>query len=266
MIWPRRLPCLLLCVYGALSIACNCSLACLRSSMDDRAVQWSTLIVQCKLLSAGPVISMASAPTTRPAAAYQLFQFQVDQCLDGQAKSGDQIQVIRFLQSGGEQASLCGQGQVKDQIGKSFVLLLRPQDQERWSKDTTETDPRTPQINDLKAFIIVHLESLDELGKDGLDDLKYTISDTRGAEAALDPKDANLQAQTLVRAADETEAGQAEHALDEMGPKALDAVKSVAASANDEGRARLDRVIDSISPPPIESAEQPAGMPPAKVQ
>jgi hypothetical protein len=244
----------------------NCGWACLRSSLDDRAVEWSTLIVQCKLLSAATPVAFASAATTQPTGGYQVFQFQVGQCLDGQAKAGDQIQVIRFIVAGTDQTTLCGQGPLKDQIGKSFVLLLRPQDQLRWSKNRTDTDPRTPQINDLKAFVIVHLESADDLGKDGLADLKYTISDTRAAEAAFDKDDAKVQAQTLIRAADETEADQAEHALLEMGPKALGILRSVAANASDAGRARLNRVIEAVSPPPITAGDEADAPGPAHVQ
>jgi hypothetical protein len=242
--------------YWALAAACSGGWACLRHSMDDRAVQWSTLIVQGKLLSAAAPVPLPAASTTRPAVAYQLCDVVVEQCLDGQCKPGDHVQIIRFLAAGAEQSSLCGEGQVKDQIGKSFILLLRPQDQVSWSTDPTDADPRTPQINALKAFIIVHLESVDDLGKEGLADLKYTVSNTRAAEGAFNADDAKLQAQTLVRAADDTEADQAEHALMEMGPKAVDAIKTVAASASDEGRQRLDRLINSLSPPPIDTPEQ----------
>jgi len=238
----------------------------LRSSLDDRAVEWSTLIVQCKLLSAADPVALPSAASTRPAGEYQVFQFQVGQCLDGQAKAGDQIPVIRFIEAGNDQTTLCGQGLLKEQIGKSFVLLLRPQDQVRWSKNRSDPDPRTLQINDLKAFVIVHLESADDLGKEGLADLKYTISDTRAAEAAFDKDDAKVQAQTLVGAADETEADQAEHALLEMGPKALGVLRSVAANASDAGRARLDRVIEAVSPPPITAAQEADAPGPAHVQ
>jgi hypothetical protein len=252
--------------YWALAAVCNGGWACLRHSMDDRAVQWSTLIVQGKLLSAGALVALPTVSTTRPALAYQLCDVVVEQCLNGQCKAGDHLRIIRYLAAGTEQSSLCGEGQVKDQIGKSFILLLRPQDQVKWSNDSTDADPRTPQINDLKAFIIVHLESVDDLGKEGLEDLKYTVSNTRAAEGAFNADDAKLQAQTLVRAADDTEADQAEHALMEMGPKAVDAIQTVAASASDAGRQRLDRLIDSLSPPPIDTPEQLGSTRPGNVQ
>jgi hypothetical protein len=267
MFAPRRLACLFL---GVLWTFCNQSFGCLRSSLDDRAVQWSTLIVRGTILSAAPVIPFQNAattrPTTQPVAGYEVFQFQVGECLDGHAKPGEAIRVIRFLTTPEDQSSLCGQGQVKDQIGKSFVLLLRPENQLIWSKNPSDPDPRTPQIHDLKAFVIVHLESTNDLGKEGLADLKYTISDTRAAEAAFDKADAKVQAQTLVRAADETEADQAEHALLEMGPKAVEMLRRVSANANDQGRARLGRVIDAVSPPPLNAADQPDAGAPDHVQ
>jgi hypothetical protein len=99
--------------------------------------------------------------------------------------------------------------------------------------------------------VVVHLESAYDLGADGLEDAKYTISSTRAAEAQFKADDAKLQVQTMINAADDTEESQAEHALMEMGPKAVPVLEDAMPQADQEDRARLQRVIRAVSPPTL---------------
>jgi hypothetical protein len=55
----------------------------------------------------------------------------------------------------------------------------------------------------------------------------------------------------LATAADETEAGDAAHALMEMGVKSIPAIKTEILSADDEGKTRLRKIIEQLSPPPL---------------
>jgi hypothetical protein len=233
--------------------------ACLRATLDARAVQWSTLIVQAKLSAVGPLKDLSAASTRQSIHAwrYQTYQFEVLFVLDGSAKVGQTVTTVRFVSpDASSDSSECGQSLTSDQIGKSFVLLLRPEADVSWSTAAASADARTAQIHDIKAFIVVHLEGADDLGADGLADLKNTISDTRTAESQFNPAQAKIQALALAQAADDTEADQAEHTLLEMGPKALDAIQSVLANtATDLGKTRLTRVIKSISPGPISAVQ-----------
>jgi hypothetical protein len=62
-----------------------------------------------------------------------------------------------------------------------------------------------------------------------------------------------LQATTLANAADDTEAEQAEHTLIEMGPKALQTVREISDKATTVGKARLAKVMDAVTPHPLEA-------------
>ena len=236
-------------------------LGCLRDTLDDRAVQWSKLIVVAKLSAVRSPVHL-SPPATQPAASsaksFQLYDFEITAVLDGPNKPGDTVSIIRFLTEPDMQKnSVCGQQLTIAQIGKSFLLLLRPESDLRWSNDGKNPDPRTIQVHDLKAFAVVHLESVDDLGAEGLADAKYTISSTRQAEAQFNADDAKLQVQTLINAADDTEQDQAEHAIMEMGPKALAVLNQALSAADDVAKARLQKVIDAVSPPAITTAMEP---------
>jgi len=247
---------------GVLAVASRLSVACLRDTLDDRAVQWSNLVVVAKLSKIHSPLPL-TIPATRPAddsrsssvKSLQLYDFQVTAVLDGTEKPGDSVSIIRFLMEPIAQGnSLCGQQLTTAQIGKSFLLLLRPEADLRWGDSKNKPYPRTTQMHNLKAFAVVHLESMDDLGAEGLADAKYTISSTRQAEAQFSADDAKVQVQTLISAADDTELDQAEHALLEMGPKSLPVLNHALSTADDVGRARLQKVIDAVSPPTITAA------------
>jgi hypothetical protein len=200
----------------------------------------------------------ASQPAGGSAPSFQLYDFEITAALDGANKPGGTIRIIRFLIGANAQKnSVCGQQLSSGQIGKSFLLLLRPEADLRWSDVEKNPDPRTSQVHDLKAFAVVHLEAIDDLGADGLADAKYTISSTRQAEAQFNADDAKVQVQTLIDGADDTEQDQAEHAITEMGPKALPMLKNALSTADDVARTRLQKVIDAVAPPSITTAMEP---------
>jgi hypothetical protein len=248
-----------------LAATCRPSVACLRDSLDDRAVQWSKLIVVAKLSSIHSLVPLTGA-TTQPAGelkssyvkAFQLYDFEITAKIDGAKNPGDHVTVIRFMAEPQMQKnSICGQQLTASQIGKSFLLMLRPEADLQWSADENQPDPRTAQVHYIKAFVVVHLESLDDLGADGLAEAKYTVTSTRQAEAQFNADDAKVQVQTLIRAADDTEQDQAEHAILEMGPNALPMLTSALSTADDASKARLQKVIDAVSPPSLVAAMEP---------
>jgi hypothetical protein len=237
----------------------SASFACLRDALDDRAVQWSSEIVLANLLAINnpqPMVP-ASAPQADDANSsstkqFQTYDFQITASFDGPGKVGDKVRVIRFiLGPDSEKSSICGQAFTPSQVGKSFLLLLRPEADLLWSDRPGDPDPRTPELHALKAFVVVHLESAYDIGADGLEDAKYTISSTRAAEAQFKADDAKLQAQTMIDAADDTEESQAEHNLMEMGPKVVPVLQDAMSTADPGSRGRLQRVIRAVSPPTL---------------
>jgi len=246
-------------VFLLIGSSASASFACLRDSLDDRAVQWSSEIVLANLVAINNPQPMDSASAQQADDAgssstkqFHTYDFQVTASFDGPGKVGDKVRVIRFiLGPDSAKSSICGQAFTHSQVGKSFLLLLRPEADLAWSDHSGDPDPRTPELHALKAFVVVHLESAYDLGADGLEDAKYTISSTRAAEAQFKPDDAKLQAQTMIDAADDTEESQAEHALMEMGPKVVPVLKDAMSQADPEARGKLQRVIRAVSPPTL---------------
>jgi hypothetical protein len=243
-----------------LAVACEPGIACLRDTLDDRAVEWSKLIVVAKLSALHNPVSLSppsAKPPTNSVGSFQLYEFEITSIVDGKMPPGKTISIIRFLTApDAPRNSICGQQLTAAQIGKSFLLLLRPESDLRWS-NTKAADPRDAQLHKLNAFMVVHLESTDDLGAEGLADAKYTISSTRQAEAQFNPDDAKVQVQTLINAADDTEQDQAEHAILEMGPKALPALEKALPAADDIAKVHLQKIIDAVSPPAITTAMEP---------
>lgn len=227
--------------------------ACLRDALDDRAVQWSSEIVLAKLavINNPQPMDSSQANDANPMQ-FQTYDFEITSSYDGPAKVGEKVRIIRFiLGPDTAKSSICGQAFTTSQVGKSFLLLLRPEADLRWSDRTSDPDPRTPEIHALKAFVVVHLESAYDLGTDGLEDAKYTVSSTRAAEAQFKADDAKIQVQTMIEAADDTEESQAEHTLVEMGPKVVPVLQDALSQADPAGRTRLERVIRAVSPPTL---------------
>jgi len=98
------------------------------------------------------------------------------------------------------------------------------------------------------------MEFASDLGAEGLQDAKYTITSTRAAEAQFSADDAKLQAQTVINAADDTEEVQAEHALLEMGPKAIPVLTDAMSQAGPDGKTRLQKVIRALAPPSLDAS------------
>jgi hypothetical protein len=246
-------------IFLVISLSARTIFACLRDALDDRAVQWSSEIVLANLVAinnpqpmdsvSAPQADDANSASTKQ---FQTYEFEITSSFDGPGKVGEKVRVIRFiLGPDSEKSSICGQAFTPSQVGKSFLLLLRPESDLTWSDRSGDHDPRTPELHAIKAFVVVHLESAYDLGADGLEDAKYTISSTRAAEAQFKADDAKLQAQTMINAADDTEESQAEHALMEMGPKVVPVLQDAMSDADPEARGRLQRVIRAVSPPTL---------------
>jgi hypothetical protein len=222
------------------------ALGCLRETLDARAIQWSQLIVKATFNSVTPPQNLGNEGWQ-----YRIYTFTTNEVLDGSAAANDTIAVVRFMGPQYTRTGPCAQTLTDQQVGKSFVLLLRKEQDLPWSTLPTNIDQRTPALHDRHAFVLVNIQSGDDLDADGMADLKRQIADVRAAEAAFNPADAQVQANVLANAADATEAQEAEHALLEMGPKALTVIQAAAAQAPPAGQTRLTRIAQAVSPPSI---------------
>lgn len=225
------------------------SWGCLRELLDARAIEWSSSIIQAKLIAIGSPQGTGTA-TSQPAWTYQVFTFQVSDVFDGPDETG-QVQVVRFIGPEETRSDPCGQELTHQSLGKAFVLMLRLESQTGWSKSHNDRDPRTSQVHALKAFVFVHMESSDDLGSDGIADLRRQIADTRAAESQFSADDAKTQAGALANAMDDTEADEAEQALEGMGYRVQGAVEDVMSGVGETGKERLQRVLNAISVPAI---------------
>jgi hypothetical protein len=242
------------------ALGCSNALGCFSSNLDTQAVQWSKLIVVAKLVSIGAATPMSAATTDPSDLRSQICEFEIAQTLDGSAKPGDHIRIIRFLASDDDEHTMCDLDLTTKQIGSPMTLLLTPQADLRWSDDPSDPDPRTADMKNASAYALVFIASAGPMQPDDLTDLKSLISDTRSDESQFNPDEAKAQAETLAIAADDTEADQAEKSLTEMGPLALPSANAALAHAGPAGKERLLRVIHRISLPAIKPmpAQSPA--------
>src|SRR5438552_17076520 len=65
--------------------------ACLRASIDDRAIQWASAIVEAKLTHVSDALDLG----LEPAESYRLDTFEVSTAFDRTRKAGDKSQVLR---------------------------------------------------------------------------------------------------------------------------------------------------------------------------
>src|SRR5437773_388722 len=160
----------------ATGLMANSAGACLRDQMDERAVQWSSLIVR------GTLKSVDKTEALMP-----VYSIEVEEVLDGAAKKGDRISVVRILGQPIDKGGVrCVEKLAESRIGKSFLMMLRP-----------AADTRLPIKTVLKDFVIVHSELASDVSADQLETLKSTIAQVREAEKGFSEENARSQAQAL---------------------------------------------------------------------
>ena len=197
------------------------ALACLRTTLDERAIQWSTAIVEAQLKSIGPVEGNT-----------QTYFFAVTTSLDGPLKESD-ILIVERTFSDDAPPSRCAVT-LKDKLqGQQFILLLRPGGHQ-------------------KQMTIVHMLNRADLDDGAMADLNAKIADVRHAEEAGIDDAIAAQVTALATAQDAVEAEGAERALLQFGPRVLPALKKQMDEPDiaDAGRTRLKRVIGELTPPP----------------
>jgi len=249
----RRPLILLLLSLCCCALACDVARACLTANIDKRTVQWSTLIVQAKLASLGDKIDIPStdAPTTRPsgrptAVAYRVVSFEVTDVVDGVASPGDTIRALVLI--GGQPGDSICPPLLPESIGKKFILLLRP-----FEQTSLDVPDNTQLTVGQGAMVIVSQLGEADMNSETMNDLKAFVTKTRTA-APVNNDQLTAQVDTVANAHDDTEASEAEKAIEDIGPDAVPMLEARMKTANDAGRTRIRHLIDDLSPPAL-SAE-----------
>jgi len=240
-------------LFSLLASGAPAASACLRGTLDERAVQWSTVIIEARLESiADPIALNHTDATTRPVGVlprkYQTCTFKVLQSLDGAMTKDQSVRVLRLLAADAP-ATQCPASLSGAKRGDTFILLLRPADQ---TDINASKDDISPNIR-AQAQVIVHMVNRADVDAAALDDLHDLIGDVRQAESGATDDAIAAQVTALAVAQDATEANEAEGALLRMGTKALPALRAKLddATIDDAGRTRLRRVSDELRPPPL---------------
>jgi hypothetical protein len=223
--------------------------------MDERAVQWSSDIVQAKLLSIdpevklagevrefrGPIGALGSAVT---AYYYRLYQFEVTRTLDGSLKTGEKFPVIRLFSRTQEPPLSCAQHLTDAGVGKEFILLVRPFSQFKTIVPTGVVPPKVAG-----AMWIVHLEPSETSSPSALKELITTIEGARTAEQQATPQRIDHLISQVESAPTDAQAGPSIRALQRIGPKVLPSVDKALAGTRDATRqGRLQQVVHDVTP------------------
>jgi hypothetical protein len=238
--------------------------ACLRETLDARAIQWSDLTVRAKLVEPGKMTAITpssvatTSPTSMPELApegYVVASFEVTDTFDGAAPAaGETVRVLRLV-SQAARAANCTASLSGKRPGDSFILLLRRCDHTELAGVATGAIPDDVRKS---AFVVVHAIAAAETDAGAVADLKQMIQDVRRAEAGATDESIKPQVDAVANAADETEAEDAQKTLLELGPKALPALREKLddTSVRDTGRTRLRRMIEELATPAL-AAEAP---------
>jgi hypothetical protein len=233
-------------------LAASCP-ACLRPDIDERAVQWSTAIVEAKLVKAGEKTTLGQLQERQGARGalgiatttyfYRQYDFEVTRPMDGPYKKGDHIPVLRLFMTIENPPGICSQHLTKAAVGKEFLLLLRPLSQFElvW--------PNVVKKPDVKgAMIVVHLQP-EEAGKSLPPELGTTIVETRADAKQATPKRIQAQIAALQSAPDDAKAAPAIEALSRMGPAILPDLQQAVSKSSGPAQTRIYQLMADLALP-----------------
>lgn len=235
---------------AVLLLAASASNACMRLQMDDRAVQWSTAIVEAKLLSIeAPVKLQGEVRTFKPPYGvlatwyyYRVYHMQVVRSLEGSLKKGDPVTIVRLFWN--SQQVSCQQNLTLDSVGKEFLAMLMP---------ISTFKLFVPEgITGLKVkdgMFIVHLELKETLAATAIPELEQRIAAVRAAEAQIDPKQVDRLIARVKDTPNPDRAAPSLRALERMGPKILPQLQAGLKLMPPDQQAGLYNVIFQLSPP-----------------
>jgi hypothetical protein len=258
-----------------------CVRACLRDQIDERAVQWSSQIVEAKLVEVSERIEM-KAVTVKPKAGsnageltavyyYRVYSFEVEKVIESAghpAKPKYRIEVLRFFGKVDHPNSTaaapaaappaCGEQLNRNALGHSFVLLLRHEQDIKMERppvwtDMKNPDPRDAEVHGTRAYAAIYLMPRDKATEGDIANLRKVIGQTRAAERKVSDQEIHKWIDGIIHAANDKQAEPAIAALRAAGYKAVSHLKS----ARDRrgtlpaAKERLAKLAIELSPPPL---------------
>ena len=241
--------------------------ACLRATPDARAIQWSSIIVEAKLTAVDEPVEIARVRQSEPGKTalahsywYQLCTFDVTDVLDGRGvRRAQDVKVVRFfgrIDRVDPAAVPCSQHLRKEQVGRPFILLLRPERDLRVAVAPTDpavNDIRNDAVRKLGAYAIVNLVPREEMDADEKAALKRLVEEVRAAERAFSAQKARRLAEHVASTAETPESETEANELLAMGPRAIPDMTRAWNTLRGprSGRDRLQTLIAELTPPPI---------------
>ena len=232
------------------------STACLRATVDERAVQWSTRIVTAKLSKIDAPVQLEGRVqeqrgnlgllgTAQTLYFMRVYHFTVEKSLDGDAKPGESISVLRISSRTEEPQMNCAQHLTSAGLNHSFLLLLRP------FSTFTKALPdviKAPQDKSLQC--IVHMEEVAALKSEEMTAIETTIASTRAGEAQFSPHPAERLLTKIANTKPET-AGPSVRAFEKFGLKGLAALDAAIARepVGSLSHTRLSTMKNEMVPP-----------------
>jgi hypothetical protein len=211
--------------------------ACIRPTIDERAVQWSTSIVIAKLEKIDPPAQLAGSiqerrgnlgilGTAETVYFSRVYHFMVEKKLDGAGAAGESISVLRLTSRTEEPQMNCGQHLTPDAMGKSFILLLRPFSMFPGALPFGITRPPG-----LSLQCIIHMEEMATLKPEDLTTIQNTIDSTRAAEASFDQKTADRLLGKIGDTVNNLRAAPSIRAFEKFGMKGMPALDAAIAGS-----------------------------------
>lgn len=261
--------------------------ACERDQVDERAIQWSTQILEARLVEVSERVQMRALAVKPPpggkedvSAVYwdRVYSFEVEKVLESSGNSvkpKHRIEVVRFFgkvddpnvalapasapaTAPAHPADPCVQHLTRGSLGKSFVLLLRPEQDIKMHKppvwaDPKNTDPRDAEVHGLKAYAVIHLIPKEKATDAEMTKLRRTIAETRAAERKVPDAEVKKHVEAIRAATDDAGAEPAIAALTKVGFKAVGAIKSARdkKDTSPPAKERLAKLAIDLSPPPM---------------
>jgi hypothetical protein len=258
--------------------------ACLRDTLDEKAVQWSSVVVEARLIEVserielkslvGKIAAEAGGGEVRAAYWYRLYSFEVERLLDGNKdaiKPRHRLEVVRIfgkVEGAATRATTraashidhCGGMINRGAIGNRFVLLLRRESELKirpppvWA-DPKNTDVRDGELHLHKAYAVIHALERPKATDAQIAELEKLITTTRAAEKKV--SDAQIKKLVEAFAAGK---GEAADELKNIGYKAIAPVKSARDKKETPPatKQRLAKLASELSPTPISIEMNPA--------
>jgi len=253
--------------------------ACLRDQIDARAIQWSSQIVEAKLVEVSERIEM-KAVIIKPKAGttgsevsavyyYRVYSFEVEKVIESAGNSMKpkyRFEVLRFFGKIDDAnaaavpavAHPCADTLSRAAMGHSFVLLLKHEQDVKFEKppvwnDPKNSDPRDAEVHGTRAYVAVHLMLREKTTDADMAKLRAVLTETRAAEKKVSDAEIKKSVEAIVHAASDAQAEPAMSALRAVGFKAVGHIKS----ARDRRgippgvKDRLAKLAIELSPTPI---------------